>query len=121
MNINISSPGFESNSNFYNLDWSNHPDFSWQAQAIGNCAPQFYELHHLEYLQFENQVLHPESYDPLPQKSSLEDTLKEFMERTGQSTIQMPQSESSLEDTLKALISAKCCIFKLLNLHMLIP
>jgi hypothetical protein len=40
MNINFSSSGFESNSNFYNPDWSNHPDFSWQAQAMGNCAPQ---------------------------------------------------------------------------------
>jgi hypothetical protein len=34
----------------------------------------------------------------------LEDTLKEFMEKTGQSTIQVPQLESSLEDTFKAFI-----------------
>jgi hypothetical protein len=27
MNTNFSSPGFDSNSNFYNSDWSNHPDF----------------------------------------------------------------------------------------------
>jgi hypothetical protein len=27
MNANFSSLGFESNSNFYNLDWSNHFDF----------------------------------------------------------------------------------------------
>jgi hypothetical protein len=100
MNTNFSSPGFDSNSNFYNSDWSNHSDFSWQAQAMRNCAPQFQELHHPEYLQFENQVLNPSSYDPLPQKS-LEDTLKEFMEITGQSTIQVLQPESSLEDTLK--------------------
>jgi flavin-binding protein dodecin len=31
----------------------------------------------------------------------LEDTLKEFMEITGQSTIQVLQSKSSLEDALK--------------------
>jgi hypothetical protein len=31
MNTNFSSPGFELNSNFYNPDWSNHPNFSWQA------------------------------------------------------------------------------------------
>ncbi|XP_062167011.1 uncharacterized protein LOC133873308 [Alnus glutinosa] len=42
---------------------------------------------------FENQVLNPSSYDPLSQKSSLEDTLKEFMEITGQSTIQVLQPE----------------------------
>jgi hypothetical protein len=89
MNLNFSSLGFESNSNFYNLDWSNHPDFSWQAKVMENCALQFHELHHPEYQQFENQVLHPSSYDPIPQKSSLEDTLKIFMERTGQSTIQV--------------------------------
>jgi len=45
MNINFSSPVFKSNSNFYNQDWSNHLDFSWQAQAMRNCAPQFLELH----------------------------------------------------------------------------
>jgi len=88
---------------------SNHPDFSWQAQAMGNCGwnrllSQFYKLHHPDYPQFRNQFLHPSSYDPLPQKSSLEDTLKEFIERTGQSTIQESQSESSLEDTLKAFM-----------------
>jgi hypothetical protein len=71
---------------------------------MGNCAPQFHELHHAEYPQFENQVLHPSSYGPLPQKSSLEDTLKEFMEITSQSTIQMPQPELSLADTFKAFI-----------------
>jgi hypothetical protein len=34
----------------------------------------------------------------------LEDTLKVFMERTDQSTIQVPQPKSSLEDTLKAFM-----------------
>jgi hypothetical protein len=28
MNTSFSSPRFESNSNFYNLDWSNHSDLS---------------------------------------------------------------------------------------------
>jgi hypothetical protein len=69
-----------------------------------NCAPQFHELHHPEYQQFENQVLHPSSYDLFPQKSSLEDMLKIFMERTSQSTIQVPQPELSLEDTLKVFM-----------------
>jgi hypothetical protein len=100
MNTNFSNPEFNSNLNFYNPDWSNHSDFSWRAQAMENCAPQFQELHHPEYLQFENQVLNPSSYDPFPQKS-LEGILKEFMEITGQSTIQVLQPDSSLEDTLK--------------------
>jgi hypothetical protein len=34
----------------------------------------------------------------------LEDVLKEFMEITGQSTIQMPQPKLSLADTFKAFI-----------------
>jgi hypothetical protein len=71
---------------------------------MGNCAPQFHELHHPEYQKFKNQVLHPSSYDPLPQKSSLEDTLKIFMERAGLSTIQVLQPKLSLEDTFKAFI-----------------
>jgi hypothetical protein len=71
---------------------------------MGNCAPQFHELHHPKYQQFENQVLHPSSYDPLPQKSLLEDTLKIFMERTGQSTIQVPEPELSLEDMPKVFM-----------------
>jgi hypothetical protein len=71
---------------------------------MGNCAPQFHELHHPEYPQFETQVLHPLSYNHLPQKSSLEDMLKVFMERTSQSTIQVPQPESSLENNLKAFM-----------------
>jgi hypothetical protein len=52
MNTNFSSLGFESNSNVYNSDWRNHPNFSWQAQAMGNCAPQYHDLHHPEYSQF---------------------------------------------------------------------
>jgi hypothetical protein len=57
-----------------------------------SCTCEYY-LKHIK-------VLNHSSYDPLPQKS-LEDTLKEFMEITGQSTIQVLQPESSLEDTLK--------------------
>jgi hypothetical protein len=78
---------------------------------MGNCAPQFHELHHPEYSQFENQVFYPSPYDHLPQKSSLEDTPKEFMERIGQFTIQVPQPESSMEDTLKAFMHLTCQSF----------
>jgi hypothetical protein len=54
LNINFSSPGFESNSNFYNSDWSNHFDFSWQAQATENYTPQYHELHHPKYCSITN-------------------------------------------------------------------
>jgi hypothetical protein len=49
MSTSFFSPGFESNSNFYNTDWSNHSDFSWHVHATENFAPQSYGLHHLEY------------------------------------------------------------------------
>jgi hypothetical protein len=75
MNTNFSSSGFDSNSNFYNPDWSNHSDFSWQAQAMGNCAPQFQKMHHSEYLQF-NTSSH--NYPTSSSQSTLEDSLKAF-------------------------------------------
>jgi hypothetical protein len=49
MNTSFSNPGFDSNSNYYNLDWSNQSDFSWSAQATGNYAHQFDEVHHSDY------------------------------------------------------------------------
>jgi hypothetical protein len=88
MNINFSSPGFESNSNFHNLDWSNHFDFSWQAQATRNYAHQYHELHHPKYLQFNHESSNPSSYNyPAPQ-SSLEDTVKAFVQPNNQTTKQ---------------------------------
>jgi hypothetical protein len=101
MNTNFSSPRFESNSNSYNSDWSNHSDFSWQAHAMGNFAPQSYGLHHLEYPQFDNPFSDLSSYDYPPKQSSLEETFKGFMELIGQPIIPVSQ-EPSLEDTLEA-------------------
>jgi hypothetical protein len=99
MNLNFSSPGFDANPNFYNPDWSNHPDFSWQAQAMGNCAPQFQELHHPDYSQFDSQSSHPSSYNyPASSlQSTLEDTLKVFMELTGQAISDM--KNATMENT----------------------
>ena len=98
MNTSFSSLMFESNSNFYNPDWSNHSDFSWQAHATENYAPQVDELHHPDYPQFNNQFSSHPSYDYPPKQPSLEETLKEFMELVGQPTIPVSQ-ELSLEDT----------------------
>jgi hypothetical protein len=66
---------------------------------MGNYAPQFHELQHFGYSQFDNPSSIPSSYDYLPQQSSLEDSLKEFMQLTSQSKSPVPQ-ESSLEDVL---------------------
>jgi hypothetical protein len=66
MNTSFFSLRFESNSNFYNLYWSNHSDFSWHAHAMENYAPQVDELHHPDYPQFDNQFSSHSSYDYPP-------------------------------------------------------
>jgi hypothetical protein len=58
MNTNFSNLGFDSNFNFYNSNRSNHSDLLCQAQATKNYALQYYELHHPEYPQFNNQSSH---------------------------------------------------------------
>jgi hypothetical protein len=58
-------------------------------------------LHHPEYPQFDNNFSSHSSYDYPPEKSSLEDTLKEFMELVNQPTIPVLH-EPSLEDALYA-------------------
>jgi hypothetical protein len=50
MNISFSNLGCDSNFNFYNLDWSNQFNFSWQAHATRNYAHQFDEVHYSDYL-----------------------------------------------------------------------
>jgi hypothetical protein len=89
MNINFSSSEFEQNSNFYNPDWSNHSDFSWQAQATRDYAPQCHELHHPEYSQFDSQSSHHSSYNQLAPQSTFEDTRKTFMQLTGEAISDM--------------------------------
>jgi len=84
MNSNLSNLGFDSNSNFYNSDWSNHSDFSWKAQATGNYAPQYHELHYPEYPQFNNQSSYPSSYSYPAQELSFEDTVKAFIQASSQ-------------------------------------
>jgi hypothetical protein len=101
MNTSFSSPGFESNSNFYNPDWSNHSDFSWQALATENYAPQSHGLHHSEYPQSDNPFSLSSLYDYPPKLSLVEETLKEFLQLTSQPIIPASQ-EPSLEYTLEA-------------------
>jgi uncharacterized coiled-coil protein SlyX len=84
VNTNFFGQGFESHSNSHTLNRNNHSDVSWYAHATGNFAPQSYGLHHPEYLQ-SNPSSNPSSYDYPSKQSSLEETLKEFMQLTGQS------------------------------------
>jgi hypothetical protein len=114
VNTNFSNPGFDSNSNFYNPDWSDHPDFSWQAQAMENCAPHFQELYYPDYPQFDNQSSHPSSYvyPASSSQSTLEDTLKVFMELTCQAisdvknaTMENTQAIARIEGQLEYLVA----------------
>jgi hypothetical protein len=52
MNIQLSRPRNESYCDSYNPGWSNQSNISWQAQAPENYAPQFHELYHQAYPQF---------------------------------------------------------------------
>jgi hypothetical protein len=99
MNTNFSSPDFDSNSNVYNSDWSNHSNFSWQAQAMRNCAPQPQELHHLEYSQFNHQSSYPSSYNYPAQKLSLEDTLKAFIQESKQNIQELRSVQANFSNT----------------------
>jgi hypothetical protein len=93
MNTNFSNPGCDSNFNFYNSDWSNQSDFSWSDQTIGNYIPQFQELHHSDYPQFNHQA-QPSAYQA-PQstpQSSLEEMMKAFMQSTDKNLLALTQS-----------------------------
>jgi hypothetical protein len=97
MNTNFSNLGFDSSSNFYNPDWSNHFDFSWQAQAMGNYAPQYHELHHPEYPQFNHQSSNPSSYNYPAQELSFEDTVKSFIQASSQNIQELNQTIQELK------------------------
>jgi hypothetical protein len=109
MNISFSNPGYDSNSNFYNPDWSNQFDFSWLAQTTGNYASQFQELHHSDYPQFNHQAEPPAYQVPQPTlQSSLEDMMKALMQSTDkfmQRTDQAVQSNSRDIQELKSYVA----------------
>jgi len=56
-------------SDSYNPAWSNQSNISWQAQALENYAPQFHELYHQAYPQFNDQSYSPQ-YQATPQQQS---------------------------------------------------
>jgi hypothetical protein len=61
MNTQFSRPRNEA---YYDSDhpgWSNQSNISWQAQAVENYAPQFHELYHQAYPQFNDQTTYPPS------------------------------------------------------------
>jgi hypothetical protein len=68
--------------------------FLWHDHAMENFAPQVDELQNPEYPQFDNQFSSHSSYDYPHKQSSLEETLKEFMELVGQPTIPASQEQS---------------------------
>jgi hypothetical protein len=124
MNTNFSRPSFDSNSNFYNSDWSNHSEFLWQTQATGNCAPQYHDLHHPEYPQFNHQSSNPSSYNYPAQELSFEDTVKAFIQASNQSTQELKnatmRSNQAIQELQKVTMRNDQILqeFKLMNATM---
>jgi uncharacterized coiled-coil DUF342 family protein len=64
---------------------------------MGNCAPQFQELHHPEYPQIDNQSSHPSSYNYPAQKLSFEGTIKAFIQESSQNIQGLNQTIQELK------------------------
>ena len=65
---------------------------------MGNYTPQFDELQHPKYPQFDNQASHPSSCNYLPQDPSLEDTLKAFIQSNNKVIQELQQSIQEIKD-----------------------
>jgi len=61
INTQFSRPRNEPYCDSYHSGWSNESNISWQAQALENYAPQFRELYHQAYPQFNDQAVYPPS------------------------------------------------------------
>jgi hypothetical protein len=68
MNTPFSRPRNDSYFDSYNPAWSNQFNISWQAQAPTNYAPQFHELHHQSYPQFNGHSYDFHQYQSTPQQ-----------------------------------------------------
>jgi sterol desaturase/sphingolipid hydroxylase (fatty acid hydroxylase superfamily) len=89
MNTNFFSPGFESNSNVYNSDWRNHP--------------QYHDLHHPEYPQINHQSSPPSSYNYPAQRLSLEETLQAFIQTSNRNIQELKKVTMSNDQIMQEL------------------
>jgi hypothetical protein len=65
MNTQFSRPRNEPYCDSDDPAWSSQSDISWQAQAPKNYAPQFHELYHQAYPQFNDQTAYlPSNFHP---------------------------------------------------------
>jgi hypothetical protein len=64
-NTSLSRPGNNNYFDSYNPTWSQQSNLSWQAQFVGNLAPQFRGLQHQSYQQFYD---HAYSFQSAPQQ-----------------------------------------------------
>jgi len=61
----FSRPPNKPYSDYYDLGWINHHNFSWHDQATGNSAPQCHKLHYQANSQFNNQAVYqPSNFHP---------------------------------------------------------
>jgi hypothetical protein len=107
MNTQFSRPKNEPYCDSYNPGWSNQSNISWQAQALENYAPQFYELYHQTYPQFNDQAIYPPSnFHPLHQQWQSSSYCADFEDNwqpSSQAT-PSPQSGSDVQAQILKLV-----------------
>lgn len=103
MNTQFSRPRNEPYCDSYDPAWSNQSDIPWQAQAPESYAPQFHELYHQTYPQFNDQAAYPPSnfhhshqqWQSSPYCANFEDNWQPFSQATPP-----PRFDSDLQEEL---------------------
>jgi hypothetical protein len=107
MNTYFSRPKNEPYCDSYNSGWSNQSNISWQAQAPKNYAPQFHELYHHAYPQFNDQAVYPPSNSHPPhqqwQSSPYCADFEDNWQPSSQAT-PSPQSDSDVQAQILKLM-----------------
>ncbi|XP_059463451.1 uncharacterized protein LOC132192202 [Corylus avellana] len=78
VNSTFARSGNDPYSNSYNLEWRNHPNFSWRGEALGNLARP-HGLHNQAHSQPFNQSFNPSpNYRPPQQQYQLEPPISQL-------------------------------------------
>jgi hypothetical protein len=94
-NTSLSRPGNDNYFDSYNLTWSQQSNLSWQAQFLGNLAPQFHDhSYSYPYQQYQEEP-------PSPIMVTLKETMATSEEIMAAST----KASARLERTMSAFLS----------------
>ncbi|XP_062166963.1 uncharacterized protein LOC133873251 [Alnus glutinosa] len=72
---------------------------------MGNCAPQYHDLHHPEYPQINHQYSPPSSYNYPAQRLSLEETLQAFIQTSNRNIQELKKVTMSNNQMMQELKS----------------